>query len=147
MAGALAQLGVERALLVAGEDGLDEVSASAPTRVLEVNGPEISEYVLRPEEVGVAGEFAAGPEGGTPAENAAVTRAILDVERDGRERPPGEELAVINAGAAIYAAGSVATIADGVDAARAALADGSAATALAHYVAASRRHAPQEARS
>ena len=48
MAGALAMLGVDRALVVAGEDGLDEVSASAPTKVVEVNGGEITRYVLEP---------------------------------------------------------------------------------------------------
>src|SRR5438477_7878724 len=53
IAGALAQLGVERALVVAGEDGLDEIAIAAPTRVLEVNGEQIESYQLRPEDVGV----------------------------------------------------------------------------------------------
>ena len=56
MAGALALLGVDRALLVAGEDGLDELSASAPTHVVEVNGEQISRYVLDPREVGIEPE-------------------------------------------------------------------------------------------
>ena len=64
---------------------------------------------------------------------------------DGATRPAGEALALINAGAAIYAAGRAETIAQGVQAARAALADGSAADALERYVAASRRHAPVQA--
>jgi anthranilate phosphoribosyltransferase len=148
MAGALARLGVDRALLVAGEDGLDEVSASAPTRVVEVNGEDIASYVLDPADAGVdrGGEEAAG---GSPAENAAVTRAIL--AGDGA---PGEELAVINAGAAIYAAGAARTIAEGVERARQAIADGAATAALERYVAASVRFAtprppqsePQEVR-
>ncbi len=145
MAGALAQLGVERALLVSAEDGLDEVSASAPTRVLEVNGEEIREYLLDPRDVGVMAERSLAVDGGTPAQNAAVTRAILGVEADRGQRPPGEELAAINAGAAIYAAGRADTIAEGVEAARAALADGSAADALTRYVDASLRHAPAAA--
>ena len=58
IAGALARLGVDRALVVAGEDGLDEVSASAPTRIVEVNGEEIDSYVLDPREVGI--ELGAG---------------------------------------------------------------------------------------
>jgi anthranilate phosphoribosyltransferase len=144
MAGALARLGVDRALLVAGEDGLDEVSATSPTRVVEVNGEELTRYVLVPREVGVEPEpSAAEVGGGTPLENAAVTRAILDA--DGAARPPGEDLAVINAGAAIYAAGRAETIAEGVALAREALAEGRAARALERYVQASRRHAPEQA--
>ncbi len=149
IAGALAILGVDRALVVAGEDGLDEVSASAPTQVVEVNGEEITRYVLTPEEVGIApppegSGSAQGPGGGTPAENAAVTRAILEGSPGAAWRPPGEALALINAGAAIYAAGGAETIAQGVEAARAALAEGRAAAALERYVEASRRRAPAE---
>ena len=148
MAGALAALGVDRALVVAGEDGLDEVSASAPTRVVEVNGEEISHYVLDPLEVGVQpGRDQAGarePEGGTPQQNAAVTRAILEGRRVGAGAPPGEPLAAINAGAAIYAAGGADSIAEGVQLARAAIAEGRAAQALESYVQASRRHAPPQ---
>ena len=153
MAGALARLGVDRALIVAGEDGLDEVSADAPTKVAEVNGEEIRHYVLAPVEVGVepGAPSQPAPAGGTPAENAAVTRAILRAGAEsgggagGGERPAGERLAVINAGAAIYAAGVADSIADGVEAARAALADGAAASALERFVQASQRHAPVSA--
>jgi anthranilate phosphoribosyltransferase len=147
MAGALARLGVDRALIVAGEDGLDEVSADAPTRVAEVNGEEIRRYVLTPEQAGIrhasdSARSARGPDGGTPAENAQVTRAILQVGSGAGQRPAGEALALINAGAAIYAAGAADSIAEGVQAARAALADGGAASALERYVQASHRHAP-----
>jgi anthranilate phosphoribosyltransferase len=145
IAGALAILGVERALVVAGEDGLDEVSASAPTRVVEVNGEELERYVLVPEDVGIAPPDPAHertPDGGTPEQNAAVTSAILQGRPGGLGRPPGETLALINAGAAIYAAGGAPTIAEGVEAARSALAEGHAAAALERYVQASRRHAP-----
>ena len=140
IAGALALLGVDRALVVAGEDGLDEVSAHAPTHVVEVNGEEISRYVLAPDSVGIApGDGAAldGPAGGTPAQNAAVTLAILTGAEEGARRAPGEALALINAGAAIYTAGAAETIADGVEMARSALAEGTAAGALERYVQAS----------
>jgi len=144
MAGALAQLGVDRALVVAGEDGLDEVSAAGGTQVVEVNGEELRRYVLRPEEVGIevpAGSAdAQGPPGGTPARNAAVTRAILEGGRASGDAPAGEALALINAGAAIYAAGTADSIADGVQAARAALAEGQAADALERYVRATHSH-------
>ena len=143
MAGALASLGVERALVVAGEDGLDEVSASSPTKVVEVNGGEITRYVLEPRDVGINADARdTGMQGGTPEQNAAVTRAILEGERVGGKAPAGEALAVINAGAAIYAAASVDSIAEGVELARATLADGRAAAALERYVQASRRYAP-----
>jgi anthranilate phosphoribosyltransferase len=151
MAGALAKLGVDRALVVAGEDGLDEVSAAAPTKVVEVNGEEIRHYVLTPEEVGLAGAedpaVAQGPDGGTPAENAQVTLAILQGGVVAGARPAGEALALINAGAAIYAGGGADSIAEGVDAARVALADGRAASALEAYVRASREHAPATGRA
>jgi anthranilate phosphoribosyltransferase len=145
IAGALARLGVDRALVVASEDGLDEISSSAPTKVVEVNGEEVSEYLITPQEVGVAAS-ADGREpqdwgGGTPQENARVTEAILDPRASG-SAGAREELAVINAGAAIYAAGAASSIADGVLAARAAIADGRAASALERYLETSRRHAP-----
>jgi anthranilate phosphoribosyltransferase len=147
IAGALVKLGVERALVVASEDGLDELSAAAPTRVVEVNGVELREYTVEPAELGVRAEGAAaaadGAAGGTPEENAAVTYAILHADADAPRRPAGEELAVVNAGAAIYAAGRAETIAEGVQIARATLADGHAAAALTRYIEASRRHAPQ----
>jgi len=132
VAGALAILGVDRALVVAAEDGLDEISASAPTRVIEVNGEEISSYLLSPQQVGIAPGTEA-PAGGSPAENAAVTEAILR-SRGGPRAAPGEALALINAGAAIYAAGRAESIEHGVVLAREALADGRAAQALERYV-------------
>ena len=147
MAGALARLGVDRALVVAGEDGLDEVSAEAPTKVVEVNGDEIRSYVIDPLEVGLDADRSTAPSvsspGGTPAQNAALTRAILDgAAGQAGARPSGERLALINAGAAIYAAGAADTIAEGVQAARGALSEGRAADALERYVQASRRRAP-----
>jgi anthranilate phosphoribosyltransferase len=147
IARALAKLGVDRALVVSSDDGLDEISAAAATKVVEVNGEEISEYVLHPHDLDVAeaGAAADGWGGGTPQENARVTRAILEGEPTIAKRPAGESLAVVNAGAAIYAAGRADTIAGGVQAAREALADGRAAAALERYVQASQRHAPAEA--
>jgi anthranilate phosphoribosyltransferase len=149
MAGALARLGVDRALLVSSEDGLDEVSARAPTRVVEVNGGDIDSYTLTPQDVGLE-PLGEEPAGGSPEENAALTRAILSGESlRGRDRgpAPGYALAAINAGAAIYAAGAVETIADGVQAAREALHEGRAMRALEDYVAASRRLASEPQRA
>ena len=147
IAGALALLGADRALVVTSEDGLDEISIAAPTRVYEVNGDDVSSYTLAPAQAGVAPVASAALErecaGGSPAENAAVARAVLSGEKPAGS--PRVELAVINAGAAIYAAGRVDSIAAGVEAARAAIADGAAARALGDYVDASNSLAPAEA--
>jgi anthranilate phosphoribosyltransferase len=100
----------------------------------------VSRYTLVPSEVGVelavegAGDARAGS--GSPQENAAVTRAILEGGRGA-----DSDLAVINAGAAIYAAGRAGTIAEGVELARTALREGSAAESLERFVKASERHA------
>jgi anthranilate phosphoribosyltransferase len=147
IAGALARLGVDRALVVSAEDGLDEISISAGTKVVEVNGEELTRYRLVPGDVGIetlsSEKLESVCAGGTPEQNAAVTRAILHGEQPGG-RSASADLAAINAGAAIYAAGRADSIAEGVEAARAALADGSAANALERYVQASRSHAPSE---
>jgi anthranilate phosphoribosyltransferase len=141
VAGALARLGVDRALVVSSEDGLDEISIEAATKVVEVNGEDVSRYTLVPSDVGVElageGDRESRAGAGTPQENAAVTRAILEGALG-----PDSDLAAINAGAAIYAAGGVGTIAEGVEAARTALREGSAAESLERYVKASERHAP-----
>jgi anthranilate phosphoribosyltransferase len=142
IAGALARLGSDRALVVSGEDGVDEISISAPTTVVELNGEEIHSYKLTPQQLGLPTADAAHPAlaGGDPVQNAAVTRAIFEGATG-----PHTDLALANAGAAIYAAGTVESITAGVDAARATLASGGAAKALEEYIDASCRYAPAEA--
>jgi anthranilate phosphoribosyltransferase len=139
IAGALARLGVQRALVVAGEDGLDEVSSSAATHVVEVDGERIVRYTITPRAMGIGLADPSDPQlgGGSPAENAEVTRAVFAGEQSARA-----DLVLVNAGAAIYAAGAVESIAEGVEAARAAIAAGAATAALELFVAASHRHAP-----
>jgi anthranilate phosphoribosyltransferase len=149
IAGALARLGVERALIVAAEDGLDELSIAAGTKVVEVNGERLEHYTLAPADVGIE---PISPEqlerdcaGGTPAQNALVARTILAGEDSVDGASARLDLALINAGAAIYAGGRADSIADGVEAARAAVADGAAAEALERFVRASHEYAPAEA--
>lgn len=139
IAGALARLGVEHALVVAGEDGLDEVSISAPTHVVEVSGGDSRRYAITPEELGLSSADPHDPSlaGGSPQENAAITRAVLGGEAPGA----AADLALMNAGAAIYAAGAVTTLAEGVEAARTAIAGGAATRALERYIEASVRDA------
>jgi anthranilate phosphoribosyltransferase len=147
IAGALARLGVDRALVVSSVDGLDEISIAGATRVIEVNGEDLTHYTLDPREVGVepadpAADGLALLQGGSPEQNAQVTRSIFRGE-------PGahSDLAAINAGAAMYAAGAADSIAEGVVAAREALAGGQAADALERFVQASIRHAPDRAQA
>jgi anthranilate phosphoribosyltransferase len=149
IAGALARLGVDRALVVASEDGLDEISIAAGTSVVEVNGEEITRYTLLPDDVGVRQrareELERDCAGGTPEQNAGVTRMILGLEQPVSAPPAALDLAAINAGAAIYVGGGADSIADGVQAARSALAEESAARALESYVQASLARAPAPA--
>jgi anthranilate phosphoribosyltransferase len=131
IAGALALLGVERALVVSSEDALDEMSISAPTTVVEIDGGDLKTYSVSPEDVGLT--TAPDPDaaaGGSPADNAATARAIF-----AGEEGPRRDLAVLNAGAAIYAAGRVDDLADGVAAAQAAIDDGSVSRTLDALVA------------
>jgi anthranilate phosphoribosyltransferase len=144
VAGALARLGVDRALVVSSEDGLDELSIAADTRVIEVNGEQLERYTLSPGQTGVrvgdGEDLGAALAGGSPTENASVVHAIFA----GEDGPHGE-LAALNAGAAIYTAGRADSIVEGVELARVTLAEGAAAAALERFVAASVRHAPEQA--
>ena len=130
LAGALARLGTDRALLVSSEDGLDEMSTSGPTRVVEVNAEDVRRYVVTPQDVGLALADPGAVRGGRPEENAAVTRAIL-AGVDGPER----DLALLNAGAAVYAGGRAGSIAEGVALAAEAVDTGAAAATLERYAA------------
>ncbi len=137
MAGALALLGTKHALLVASDDGLDELSISAPTQVVEVLGSDLERYAISPEDVGLEPSPAEQVPGGTPEQNAQTARSIFAGE-------PGAArgLALLNAGAAIYAGGAAATLEEGVRAAEAAVDDGSAQAALERFVARTRELAP-----
>jgi anthranilate phosphoribosyltransferase len=129
VAGALARLGTDRALVVSSEDGLDEMSTAAPTHVVEVNGDAIERYTVSAGDVGIDAAPEDAVAGGTPDLNARITRAILAGEPSAHA-----DLAYLNAGAAIYAAGRADTLAEGVEAARAACANGAAAASLEAFV-------------
>ena len=130
IAGALARLGAQRALVVSSLDGLDELSTSGTTRVVEVDGSgEPSTYEVEPEDVGLERAAYEDVAGGPPDANARTTRRIF-----AGERGPARDLAALNAGAAIYAAGRADGLAQGVRAAEAAIDDGAAAAALDRLV-------------
>src|SRR3954447_15756089 len=140
LAGALARLGCDRALVVSSADGLDEMSTSAPTHVVEVNGDELRRYDVSPADVGLAESPPEAIAGGGPEQNAAVTRAVF-----AGAGGPDADLVLLNAGAAIYAAGRVDDLRAGVDLAREVIASGAAARALEDYVRISGELAPKAA--
>jgi anthranilate phosphoribosyltransferase len=125
IAGALARLGAEKALVVSSADGLDEMSTSGTTRVVEVDGAQVRAYDVAPEDVGLARAEPAAMAGGTPDVNALTTRRIFSGEPG-----PARDLAVLNAGAAIYVSGTVDSLEAGVRAAQAAIDDGRATKTL-----------------
>src|SRR5437763_16163377 len=110
MAGALARLGSESALIVSAEDGLDELSVSAPTRVVELRAGRIDSFTLTPEEAGLERAPADSLVQGDPAENADLTRRVVSGRADGVER----SLVLLNAGAALYVGGAAGSIQAGV---------------------------------
>ncbi|MEF8773887.1 MAG: anthranilate phosphoribosyltransferase [Halobacteriales archaeon] len=126
VARSLAHLDVERALVVHGA-GLDEIALHDETTVAEVRGTDIEEYVIAPADLGVEPAPIQAVAGGSPEENAADLRAIVE----GEETGPKRDIVLANAGAAIYVAGKTEGLADGVERARKAIADGAAADQLA----------------
>jgi len=129
LAGALVRLGAERALVVSSEDGLDELSISAATAVVEVTATGTRRYTVRPEDFGLERAPLEAVSGGTPEQNAQTARRILAGEV-GAPR----DIAVLNAGAAIYAGGVADTLVAGVRAAEEAIDTGAAADALERFV-------------
>jgi anthranilate phosphoribosyltransferase len=143
MAGALQRLGTRHALLVSSADGLDELSISASTRVFEVTPEEITSYDVAPEDVGLQRAAQEAVPGGDPGENAETTRRIL--AGVGADLSPGatdraaRDLALLNAGAAIYAGGGAGSLTEGVAAATRAVDDGAAAEAMQRFIDATHR--------
>jgi anthranilate phosphoribosyltransferase len=125
IAGALARLGARKALVVSSADGLDEMSTSGTTRVVEVDGGQVRAYDIAPEDVGLTRADPSAITGGTPDVNAQTTRRIF-----AGEKGPERDLAALNAGAAIYVSGRVGSLEEGVREAEAAIDDGRAAAAL-----------------
>ncbi len=130
------RLGAERALVVHGHPGMDEVSASGPTVVAEydVAAGGVRAFEVTPEEVGIARGTIAEIEGGDAEENAAIARAVLD---GGHGAP--RDVVLMNAAAALMAAGEVADLAEGVVRARESIDSGRARGALESLAAVSRR--------
>ncbi len=109
LARVLYKLGVKRGMVVYGQDKMDEISISAPTTVCEFGEGEYRSYVIKPEDFGFERCEKTDLRGGTPAENAAITRSIL-----GGTKGAKRNAVLLNAGAALYIAGKTQTIAEGV---------------------------------
>jgi anthranilate phosphoribosyltransferase len=129
LAEGLVGLGCERALVVSGDDGVDEISVTGPTRVIEVRDGGTEEWFLEPDDHGISVAELGAIAGGSPQDNAAVVRGVLDGE-SGAAR----DVVLLNAGAAI-AVGGGGDIAGGIDRAREAIDTGAAADVLASLVA------------
>ncbi len=109
LAGVLVGLGVKRGMVVYGQDKLDEISMSAPTTICEIKDGWYKTNVITPEDFGLTRCTKEDLVGGTPQENAAITRAILSGEKG-----PKRDAVLMNAGAALYIGGKAESMADGV---------------------------------
>lgn len=134
LARVLSNLGVKRGMVVYGQDKMDEISMSAPTSVCEIRDGKLISYEITPEQFGYERCEKDALVGGTPQENAWITRDILE----GRDRGAKYQAVCLNAGAALYIAGKADTLEAGVKLAEELINSGKAAQKLASYVAASR---------
>ena len=130
VAATLAELGVERAFVVHGAGGLDEISLAGETMVAEVRDGAIRRFTVTPDEFGVAGAPLELIRGGTAAENAAIIRRILEGELG-----PAREIVVVNAAAALVAAGIAANFREAAGLASFVIASGAASEKLASLAA------------
>ena len=135
LARVLSNLGVKRGMVVYGQDKMDEISMSAPTSVCEIRDGELISYEITPEQFGYERCEKDALVGGTPQENAWITRDILE----GRDRGAKYQAVCLNAGAALYIAGKADTLEAGVKLAEELIDSGKAGVKLASYVAASRQ--------
>ena len=131
MADVMKNLGVKRALIVYGDDGLDEISISSTTSVCEIDGDEIKGYTINPEELGLTLAKKEDIVGGTADENAIITKDILTGKEQGAKR----DIVLLNAGAALYTIGKAETIKDGVKLAAEMIDSGKANEKLEQFIA------------
>ncbi|CAN5533621.1 anthranilate phosphoribosyltransferase [soil metagenome] len=131
----LAELGAEKALVVHGKDGMDEITVTAETSVAEVRGGEIKEYETSPEDFGLSRHAPDGLLGGDAHLNARILRDVLS----GKERGAARDIILLNAAAAIYVADEAESLKEGVALAGNSLESGAASEALEDFVKTTRR--------
>ena len=132
LAQVLMNLGVKRGMVVYGQDKLDEISLSAPTTVCEFKDGWMKNYVITPEQFGLKRCTKQDLVGGTPEENAAITRAIL-----AGEKGPKRDAVLMNAGAALYIGGKAESLAEGIKLAAKLIDEGKATETLNRLIAVS----------
>ena len=132
IAGVLGELGSQRAFVVHGSDGLDEITLTGSTRVSELRDGKVQTRDINPADFGLAVVDAAALKGGDAATNAQILRAVLD----GKEGP-ALDIVLINAAAAIVAGGMAETLEEGLEKARTTVVDGAARAALEKLIAVS----------
>ena len=130
LAQVMANLGVNRGMVVYGQDSLDEISMCAPTSVCEIRDGKFTSYEITPEQFGYERCEKGALTGGTPAENAEITKAILK----GEEKGPKRQAVCLNAGAALYIAGKAVSIEEGVKLAESLIDSGAALKKLEEFV-------------
>ena len=130
LAQVMANLGVNRGMVVYGQDSLDEISMCAPTSVCEIRDGKFTSYEITPEQFGYERCEKGALTGGTPAENAEITKAILK----GEEKGPKRQAVCLNAGAALYIAGKAASIEEGVKLAESLIDSGAALKKLGEFL-------------
>jgi len=130
LAEVLQKLGVKRAMVVYGQDGLDEISMSAPTSVCEeTRSGEFKSYTIAPEDFGLVRCKKEDLVGGTPEENAEITRKVLNGEKG-----PKRDAVLLNAGAGLYIGGRADTLAEGIKMAAELIDSGKASEKLNEFI-------------
>ncbi|MFL2646507.1 MAG: anthranilate phosphoribosyltransferase [Dehalococcoidia bacterium] len=135
LANSLARLDVRHALVVSGEDGLDDLTITGPSNVYEVKGGNVTEKIVTPEEVGLSRYPVEDIIGGNPSENAQIFRDVLAGEGSEAIR----DLILFNSGAGLYVTGLAASIKDGVNNAIKVMESGEAAAKVAAFIETTRR--------
>jgi len=129
VARALVRLGAHRAAVVAGADGMDEISVAGETTLLEVTPEGVTHHTVSPERVGLPAASDDDVRGGTPEQNAAITKAVFQGEQG-----PRRSLVALNAGAALFVAARVGGFEEGVRLAEEAIDSGAALATLDRFV-------------
>lgn len=134
MARVLVKLGIKNCMVVYGQDGLDEISVSAPTSVCEYRNGVFKTYTIEPEQFGMSGYQKEDIIGGTPEENAAITRDILKGIRGAKT-----DAVILNAAAGIYVATPDITFEEAIDVAKKTIESGKALEKLNQFIEMSNR--------
>ncbi len=133
MADVLAELRSEHVMVVAGTDGMDEISLIAPTKVAELKGETVTEYILNPQDLGFSLCTPADLKGGDATINAAIIRGVLSGKPG-----PAADIVILNAGAALYVGGLAPNLKGGIELARKSISSMSAQKTLESWISLSR---------